>query len=244
MFVFLGLGSCALAMEPLETDRPDYTESAKVVVERSIQFESGYTYTQTPGVANHTLGELLIRAWMMPKWEARLGVGSYSWQTELGHSTQGKDDLSVGFKYQWSEAQASNQQSTIFTVYLPTGDSGFQRTLMEPELKQCFSGAFNEHWGWGINTVVRWIRSDGNDFIQFSRSGVIDLEINESVSGYGEIYATTPTYPGGPSQWMVGGGLTYLSDPDTQWDLRAMGGINGQFPDYFVGVGFSKRLFY
>ena len=58
-------GEDAEKEEPLESDRPDFTESSTTVGNKILQIESGYTYTHAvagvPAVDEHDLPELLVR---------------------------------------------------------------------------------------------------------------------------------------------------------------------------------------
>src|SRR4051812_40930947 len=93
--------------EPLETDRPDFTEATSTVGLGRVQVESGYTYyrDRANGVrtVTHTYPELLVRAGMYADWlELRL-VQSYTdaRTTPAGRPsdrTAGLDDFGIGAK--------------------------------------------------------------------------------------------------------------------------------------------------
>src|SRR3954447_23328722 len=65
--------------EPLNTDRPDFTEGTATVPAGHYQLEGGYTFTRQGTDDSQSLGELLLRIGVNDRVEARLGIGSYDW---------------------------------------------------------------------------------------------------------------------------------------------------------------------
>src|SRR4051794_22638848 len=58
--------------EPLEADRPDFTESPKTVGKGVVQLETGYTFTSDSAdgehTANHSFPEMLLRVGVLADW--------------------------------------------------------------------------------------------------------------------------------------------------------------------------------
>jgi len=60
---------------PMETDRPDFTESSIVVPPGSLQFENGFTYEMGDGAQRtSTYPETLLRVGLTKRVEARVGL--------------------------------------------------------------------------------------------------------------------------------------------------------------------------
>ena len=65
--------------EPINPDRPDFTDGPLLVVPHHLQLETGYTYARTGSERASSLGEILLRYALDDRWEARLGLNSYDW---------------------------------------------------------------------------------------------------------------------------------------------------------------------
>jgi len=65
--------------EPINPDRPDFTNGPSLVIPHHLQLETGYTYTRTGSEKAQSLGEILLRYALDDRWEARLGLNSYDW---------------------------------------------------------------------------------------------------------------------------------------------------------------------
>src|SRR3954454_10666802 len=65
--------------EPINPDRPDFTDGPLLVAPGHLQIEGGYTYARAGSEKGRSLGELLLRYAFDDRWEARLGLNSYDW---------------------------------------------------------------------------------------------------------------------------------------------------------------------
>src|SRR5689334_11720965 len=92
--------------KPLETDRPDFTESPKTVGQGVFQVEGGYTFTNdrqgNTRTTDHSFPETLFRYGVLADWfELRL-----DWNYEVQRTVtagvvnneSGADDLNIGCK--------------------------------------------------------------------------------------------------------------------------------------------------
>src|SRR3954463_3132626 len=65
--------------EPINPDRPDFTNGPSLVDPGHLQIETGYTYTRLGEEISQTLGEILLRYAFNDRVEGRLGLNSYQW---------------------------------------------------------------------------------------------------------------------------------------------------------------------
>src|SRR5947209_17780543 len=70
---------CSGLEEPINPDRPDFTNGPSLVAPGHLQLETGYTYARTGSERSISLGEVLLRYARDDRWEARLGLNSYDW---------------------------------------------------------------------------------------------------------------------------------------------------------------------
>ena len=119
--------------EPLESDRPDFTDSRTTVGYQRFQIESGYTYTHAiagdPTHNAHDLPELLVRYGVAERLELRVAwdegmVFDRYTDRNSGHviTENGSTDLEFGFKYAISKQDKWRPQSAIIvSVSAPVG---------------------------------------------------------------------------------------------------------------------------
>ncbi len=248
----LALSACAQPasfrqeIAPIVTDRPDFTESAVTVPDRSVQVEMGGTYTREEGVSSYSSGETLIRAGLTPRIELRLTAASYAVERSASARSQGLEDAGVGFKLALHDGtegpKAVPTVGLIVGTSLPTGAASFRSRRALPEAKLLAAWSLTDRLGFASN--LNWARAEdaGSSHDEFSGSGSFAYAISDRVGAYAEYFA----FGGGSSEWQrreyVNGGLTFLVHPTLQLDARA--GVRADAPSdgVFVGIGLSRRF--
>src|SRR4051794_22960107 len=94
--------------EPLEPDRPDFTDGPVLVAPGHLQIETGSTYTRTGSEMSSSFGEMLLRYGVDDRWEAQLGLNSYD-RIDPGVAGErrisGFEDPFVGVKIRLNDAE-------------------------------------------------------------------------------------------------------------------------------------------
>ena len=126
--VIVAIAIPVVAVEPLVTDRPDFTESALVVGPSNWQLEFGATHDNGANVDATSLGELLVRWGVAQKFELRLVTLTYTWVKDASDTTSGFTDSAIGFKYEFHDGSGTGfLGKTAFAVIaattMPTGSS-------------------------------------------------------------------------------------------------------------------------
>jgi hypothetical protein len=230
---------------PIETDRPDFTETTTTVPFGRIQLEGGYTFTRMGSARQHDFGELLLRVATGRRTEARIGINSFVVTHGSGVGA-GMEDLTLGLKVAVCPgAERFNLLrpgvAVIADTTLPTGSRAFGSSDLQPTVKLVLGWDLSETWSAGMNLNYSYASDAGKRFDQFSGSLTFGHSLSERVGVYFEMFGFFPSAAGGPDAHYLNAGVTYLVSPDFQLDLRVGKGISAGLRDEFIGIGAAKR---
>ncbi len=247
-------GDEAAEEEPLESDRPDFTESSSTVGYHRLQIEGGYTYTQAiEGDRTHNahdLPELLLRYGVAERLELR-----FAWDPGIvfdrytdrssGHVVHenGSTDVHAGFKYSISKQDHWRPQTGIIvSVSAPVGLTDFSSRQADPLVNFLYGWEFTKKLSLNCSTGNLWTADAGDRFSWLFQSASLDYELTEKLHVYNEWYAfffrdARDNRP----QYYYNGGLTYLVTPNFQLDWRAGLGLNDVSDGFFTGCGLTIR---
>lgn len=236
-------------LEPIATDRPDFTETSSTVGLGVVQIESGYTFAQDDDLVSHSWGEPLLRVGVLANWlEFRTAVFPTSQIIESGPIRQtdsGTEDLYLGFKLALTPQNGLLPEVAITPqMTVPTGSSAFTAGQVLPGVNVLYGWDLNDRLTTGGSTQFN-SALDGTDsrYTEWAQSMTLGYSITENLGSYVEWYALFPHGAAdvNPMQYF-NGGLTYRLTDDVQFDVRAGMGLNDSADDFFAGSGFSVRL--
>jgi hypothetical protein len=244
-----------LRREPLEADRPDFTESSQLVPRGRVQLEAGFTLTHDRGgpvSTGQTYPEALLRIGMLAPWfEARIAQTLRSTRAggdgAAAHTLRGADDLYVGAKFALgAQSHLRPEAALVLQTTLPTGKREIGAHGAMPGV--------NLLYGWDVGTGPLSVggstqgNSASNDrgerYVEFAQSITVGWELSSRIGMYGETYVIAPAgraATGIPATQYVNGGFRVRINPDLQYDMRIGRGLNGPADDLFVGVGLTVR---
>jgi hypothetical protein len=240
--------------EPLESDRPDFTDSSTTVGYQRLQIESGYTFTQAiggdPTHDAQDLPELLVRYGVAERLELR-----FSWDegmvfdrfTDLNSgrvvTENGSTDVDFGFKYAISKQNKWRPESAVVvSVSAPVGAPAQSSRQVDPFVNYLYSWEFTKKLSLNCSTGSLWTAESGDRFSRFSQSASVEYELTEKLHVFNEWYAffrrdSTDNRP----QHNYDAGLTYLVTPNFQLDWRAGLGLSETADGFFTGCGLTIR---
>jgi hypothetical protein len=241
--------------EPLDTDRPNFTESPKTVGKGVTQLETGYTFTTDAedGVhtTNHSFPETLLRVGVLADWLEFRAEWNYEVQrTTTGgtsNTASGPDDLTLGFKIALTPQQGCLPETgIILDLSVPTGGDAFTSGVAQPGVNYCFSWDLSKDWSLSGSTAIGGAVDDvtNDPYMQFSQSLSLEHSWNEKTKTFTEWYVLSPI--GADTnlpQEYFDAGLMYLINKDVQWDIRAGVGLNEAADNFFAGSGLSLRYY-
>lgn len=250
----------AKAVEPLVTDRPDFTESTDAVPSGRLQFEIGYLFLydreHDERSRTHEFPQTLFRAGIAESFELRLGWSGYAFgdfafenRNAFGRrftdetDDQGGGDTSVGFKVKLLEQEGGRPHLGIIAeVSLPSGSAGETSGDVDPSVKFLWAYDIDERFSLAGNVNVGLPAEEGHRFVQTAASLSLAYGLTDSVGGYVEYFGVYPDADGQDAAHALNGGFTFLLSADLQLDILVGVGLNEQAADFFTGVGVSWRF--
>ena len=237
----------AQKLEPIVTDRPDFTESAETVANGMTQIEGGYTYTQNNNHDNsQSLGEILIRFAAGDKAEVRVGLNSYDTirgQSGRGYGREGTD---IGFKVRIRPGTENAgfrkaAVSAIGYLTLPTGTGVNRSREVLPTVKLVLGYSFSSRLDLGVNTNYSYVGSDNGHYSELASSASLGYAITQRLGSFLEYYGFFPVTRETATHYLDTG-LTYLINSNTQIDVRVGTGLGGPSDKSFIGTGAAVQF--
>lgn len=223
--------------DAIVTDRPGFGESASVVAGRRVQVETGLTWTRVDGDATlFDLPQALVRVGVGRSLEFRLTAPNWLRAGGLEGAAAGWSDTTLGVR--WHVAAGGSDVAFRGTLYLGMGSLGLSDRLAEPEAALSWSRDLSERWSVGATVSARRLRLVPSTLVSPS------LSIQRSLGARGSTFLEYGASLGeGLRPWhSIDHGYTWLLGPDTQIDASLGVGLSAAAPDFFVGLGFSRRF--
>jgi len=237
--------------KPLETDRPDFTESPSLMPLGHYQLEGGYTFSRQGEPTSQSLGELLLRIGTGERWEARIGIGSYDFidpGTPGAPTVSGYEDPTVGVKIRLNEEDPNllppgwPRMALLLTTSVPAGSGELTANEWQPEGKLALAWDFTDRFSLGANLIYAYPSDDGQRFNQLAASLSAGLSLTDRLGIFLESYGFSKESADGSSTSYVDSGLTWLLGNDLQLDARIGAGLDEPHPNWFAGVGAGIRF--
>ena len=234
-------------VEPLITDRPDFTESAETVPQGMTQIEGGYTYTQnTTHDSTQSLGEVLVRIAAGNKTELRVGLNSYDTGRGASGRSYGREGADLGFKVRIKPGTENAgfrkaAVSAIGFVTLPTGTGSERGNKVQGTAKLILGYSFNSRTDLGVNANYSYVADDSGDYGEMASSASFGYALTDRVGSYVEYYGFYPVARQTAAHYL-NTGLSYLINDNLQVDVRVGAGLGGPADKSFVGTGVAVRF--
>jgi hypothetical protein len=262
--LFLGLVLAAPALtlaqdfsglpDPLDTDRPDFTEGTSTVPQGHYQLEGGYTFTRLGEEDSSSLGELLLRIGTGERVETRLGIGSYT-QVDTGvpgaSTLSGYEDPTIGVKIRLTPEDTEllppgrPQLAILLATSVPVGSDDLTADEWQPEGKLALGWDFTDRFSLG-STLIYGYPSDpaesGERFSQFAASLSAGYSLTDRLGAYLEGYGFNKESRDGSSTTYLNTGLSFGISNDLQIDVRVGAGLDDPSPNWFAGFGGAVRF--
>ena len=240
--------------KPLESDRPDFTDSSTTVGYRRLQIESGYKYTQAVGGDTahnaHDLPELLVRYGVAERLELRVAwdegmVFDRFTDRRTGRliAESGSTDMEFGFKYALTEQDKWRPQSAIAaSVTAPVGSVELSSRQADALVNYLYSWDITKKLSLNCSTACWWTAESGDHFSQFLQAASVEYEITEELHVFNEWAAfLRRDFSDNRPQIYYDAGFTYLVTPNFQLDWSAGVGLSDAADGFFTGCGLTIR---
>jgi outer membrane putative beta-barrel porin/alpha-amylase len=229
---------CTQPSSPIETDRPDVTNSSIVVPVGSLQNENGIDTSRDHGanVINGTNSRW--RLGIAPCLEVLVDLPTYVtvWR---GDGPSGFGDIAPAVKWQISPVPGKFDLSLTAGAALPTGATAISGPGVQPYLQVPWSIDLGEGWAvTGMETNFFTPRSDAKSTYQSTVT--IEKEIAERSFLFVEYVGSFPS--NGRNSQLLNSGGGYRIDDHHQIDFHVGVGLDRNAPNYIFGVGYSFRI--
>jgi len=235
----VGAEECTQTSSPIETDRPDTTNSSLVVPVGSFQNENGVNISSRGGTRFFDGTNTRLRLGIAPCMEVLLDVPTYA--APLGGSAaSGFTDVAPAVKWQISPVPGKFDLSVTAGMGLPTGAAAIAGRGLQPYLQ--FPWSVEIGGGWAVTGMVTnfFMPEERDNHYTNQSTFVIERQFGERAFVFAEYVGEFPLAGGASHLFNSGGGLRIT--PTQQIDFHAAIGLNRNAPAYIFGIGYSFRI--
>ncbi|MFM7728958.1 MAG: transporter [Flavobacteriales bacterium] len=240
---FISFSFCVNAqeIEPIQTDRPDQTETSHLVPAGVLQFESGWNY-ERPGDGSSLFVHptLLWRLGLNGRTELR-AITDLTTLKSGNSSSTGLDPVAIGFKVNLLDGGGwMPKTSFIAHLNLPwTASVGRVVDYHYPDFRFTFLNEITDRISLGYNVGAQWNGEDAEP--EFLYTFAPAFSISDVLGCYVEAFGFFPE--NGSANHRVDGGVTWLINNDLQLDVSAGKTIEpAESEAYYVSLGASWRF--
>jgi hypothetical protein len=230
---------CPQQQSPIETDRPDITNSSVVVSQSSFQSENGINLSQRDGIRAFDGSASRLRWGIAPCFEILVDLPTY-FAAVRGPLNSGFTDVTPAIKWQISPFPGTLDLSTTLGAGLPTGAKAIAGPGVQPYVQFPWSWQWGS--GWSVTGMLTnfFTPADPSNRLSTETTFVLERAFAERAFVFIE-YVGDYHIHGGPSYLLNSGG-GYRITPIQQIDFHIGIGLNDKTPAYIFGVGYSFRI--
>lgn len=229
----------AQKIDPIQTDRPDQTETPFTVPKNHFQMETGFSFEKTnTSIKSYTNPSVLMKYGLSDHFES--GIITEFATLKSGYSIGGLSPVTFRFKEKITDEKGIIPV-TSFIGYLSVphfASKKFKATYYAPAFRFTMQHTLSDKISIGYNLGAEW---DGESpepvFIYTLTTG---FALTEKLGAFAEIYGFAPQLSKADHRFDAG--FTYLLQNNIAIDISGGVGITENAPDYFTAIGFSFRL--
>jgi len=226
--------------EPIQTDRPDQTESPAIVPKGMFQVETGFSFQKNDEYSKtNTLPSTLWKYGVNENFELRL-ITEFVSEKFGSETNSGLSPILIGCKIKIAEEKGFwPKTSFIGHISLPNAAStDFKTDYHAPEFRFVMQHTLSKRMSFSYNLGAEW---DGftaePTFIYTVTTG---LSITDKLGAYAEFFGFAPQHD--TANHNFDGGITYLINNNFMVDLSSGIGVTENAPEHYIAVGFSFRI--
>jgi len=225
---------------PIQTDRPDQTESPYIVPKNYIQVENGLLFEkQNKNVSTFEHPSTLWKFGLNDRLEFRL-ITQFISIKENDSVITGLSPVTFGFKTKLLEEKGWLPMTSFIGHITTSSLAGrkFKTSYIAPAFRFTMQHTLSERMALGYNLGAEWNGEDPQPtYIYTLTTGI---SITDKLGSYIELYGFLPD--GSRPDHRFNGGLTWLLNNNTMIDVSGGPGLTSNAPEYFVAMGASFRF--
>ncbi|HTJ77559.1 MAG TPA: transporter [Rariglobus sp.] len=247
-------------LRPLNTDRPDLTESPFTVDAGHFQIETdvaNYTHGRDKSGGGNTrtnmwsFGTVNLKAGLTPNTDVQWVIGTYNQvrtKDRVAGTAMRQDgfgDMTVRVKHNfWGNDGGTTAFGVMPFVKFPTSQDGVGNQSVEGGVIFPLAVSLPGGWDLGAMTEVDCVHNDrgSGSHAAFVNTITVGHGIVGELSGYVEFYSEISAERGTDWVGLLDFGLTYGIGENTQLDAGVNIGVTGAAPDWNPFVGVSRRF--
>jgi Putative MetA-pathway of phenol degradation len=233
----------AQQLSPIETDRPDQTETPFLTPKGWLQFEGGlFAQKNNAQFIAQQLPTLLSKYAVSKKLEFRLITTIANYKQTGFKSVTGLEPIQLGAKIPLLHAEKTGTRlSLVAHVAVPfLASKNLQANLFAPNARLLFQQDVNKIYSVGANFGFTTDGEINDPVIQYTI--VNSFNLTSKIGLYVEVFGDGIFAADAIPAHSFDGGLTYLLNNDTKLDISAAVGLNKAAPKNYFNLGFSTRL--
>ena len=230
-----------MQVNPIETDRPDQTETASLVPKGYFQMENGFSIEDTEPGFIYTHPSTLWKIGVSEYFEFRVVTEYINIQLDPNPKVDGLLPIQVGFKSRLLDQKGIvPKTSFIGHLSLPgLASKQFQQNYFAPSLRLAFLHSI-DRYSVSYNVGAEW---DGETpRPEFIYTLAVGSGLIGGLSVYAEIYGGFPQQREEDNELRLDAGFTYLISDDVIADISGGIGLSDNAPERYIAVGFSYRF--
>lgn len=230
--------------ETIDPDRPDLTNSPRLVVPGMVQVEAGVIQTRQDA-EHHTFSSPIVARIGVRDWlEAQVGSDGLLSQTEMGERATGIGNVRLGAKVRLlADSTNLGRFSILPLVSLPAASGAKQLGSGDPDYTLTFmTGAdVAPRTHIDANYTIGAIGSGGGrgHFVQHTVSGSMSVALTGQSSAYFEGFGISRQEPDGRAMTAIDTGVTYTIGTRVAVDGGIEAGLSGDAPAFAAFGGVS-----
>lgn len=246
------LSTPSWAEEPIDTDGPDYVESAEAVGKHHVQVETGVSVERTHHDDKNTRAittPTLLRIGLSDVLEARIETDGQTWEKSYDERTthKGQADTAIGLKWHVQDHDMSSGKPSIaFLTHfdLPTGTHGFEGKGVRPSWRMVSTWDFPKDRYIGVMPGVRYDTTpEGKRFVSGIMAVTAGQNWTESFRSYVETYADQIAHKkDGGVVWSYDFGSSYTVSNDWLVGARVAFPVNKNTPNRLLLLQVAGRF--
>lgn len=230
---------CTQASAPIETDRPDVTNSSVVVPVGSFQNENGINLSRRDSAMIFDGTNSRLRLGIAPCLEVLVDLPTYVTSFRVPGAS-GFTNVTPAVKWQISPIPEKFDLSITAGAGIPTGAVAIAGPGLQPYLQFPWSVELGS--GWAVTGMVTNFFTPADRVNRYTNQStfVIERQFGERAFLFAEYVGEFPIAGGASHLFNSGGG--YRTTNTQQIDFHLGIGLNRNAPAYIVGVGYSFRI--
>jgi hypothetical protein len=238
--LFFSLSCYSQEAEPIQTDRPDQTETPAIVPKGMFQVETGFSFQKNNRNNNtNTLPSTLWKYGVNENFELRLITEFVSDKIE-DRTFSGLNPILIGCKIKISDEKGIfPKTSFIGHVLLPNmASTQFKSDYFAPEFRFVMQHTLSKKMSFSYNLGAEW---DGiSPEATFIYTVTTGYSFTDKLGSYIELFGFAPEND--KANHSFDGGITYLINNNFMLDLSSGIGITNNAPEHYIAIGFSFRI--